>query len=98
MLQLEVYGDLVPWTAARRKGRIYYDPKDVEKKRIRWQIATQYKGELHCGPMILDFMFYFPIPKATSKIRRKQMLSGRRVRRCEKTRTFWSYGASKWSW
>lgn len=76
MLQFEIYGSLVPYAAHRNNGRFQYDPKSKEKEQIRWQIKAQHRGEPIDGAPILDFTFYFAIPKATSKIRRRQMLAG----------------------
>ena len=76
MIQLEIHGDLTPWAAPQRKGKICFDPNSKRKDQIKWQIRAQYRGELLAGATILEFTFFMPIPKATSKVRRKQMLAG----------------------
>lgn len=76
MIQLEIYGDLTPWAAPRKHGPRYYDPNSKRKDQIKWQIKAQYRGELLAGATILEFTFFLPIPKSTSKIKRKQMLNG----------------------
>lgn len=76
MIQLEVYGDLTPWAAPQKSNNRWFDPNSKRKDQIKWQIKAQYKGHLLAGATILDFTFFLPIPKSTSKIRRKQMLNG----------------------
>lgn len=76
MIYLELFGDLVPYAPPRRCGRVYFDPKSKEKDQLRWQIKAQYREQPISGAYILDFTFLFPIPKDTSKVRRKQMLMG----------------------
>jgi Holliday junction resolvase RusA-like endonuclease len=76
MIQLEIYGDLIPWAAPQKSRGRFYDPNSLRKDQIKWQIRAQYRGELLAGATILEFTFFYPIPKATSKIKRKQMLNG----------------------
>ena len=75
MIQLELYGKPVPWTASRSCGSHYYDPKAADKEVARWQIKAQYRDEPILGPVHLDFTFFIPIPKNISYIRRRQMLA-----------------------
>lgn len=55
-----------PWTAPRKKGPIFYNPKDKEKKRDIGWVKTQKIWEFY-GPVRVDMTFYMPIPKSTSK-------------------------------
>lgn len=75
MIQLELYGKPVPWTASRFCGSHYYNPKSADKETARWQIRAQYRDEPILGPIHLDFTFFIPIPKSTSYVRRRQMLA-----------------------
>jgi Holliday junction resolvase RusA-like endonuclease len=76
MIQLEVFGNPEVWTAPRIFNKRHFDPKGKQKEATRWQIRAQYREELIHGPVMLDFIFFMPIPKATSKIKRKQMING----------------------
>jgi len=75
MIQLEVYGKPEPWSAPRLGRTHAYDPKAKEKESVRWQIRSQYREELITGRVQIDMTFFFPIPKNTSCIKRKQMLA-----------------------
>lgn len=79
MIQLEVYSELCPWTAPKFGRGHAYDPKAKEKEQLKWQLRAQYRGEIMPGPIILEFTFFFPIPKNTSGIKRRQMLGGQIV-------------------
>lgn len=76
MIQLELFGDLTAWAAPRLGPHgIAYNPKSKEKELTRWQIKAIYRDNPLAGAIQLDFTFYFPIPKGTSGIRRRQMLA-----------------------
>ena len=53
-----------------------YDPSYQQKKEIQWQIKPYAPKEPLKGPLIVDIMFYLPIPKSTSKTLKTQMLNG----------------------
>lgn len=69
--------DPTPWSAAQKGRRGFYDKKAKDKEFARWQLKSQYREELICGHISLEFDFYIPIPKATSKAKRKQMIERR---------------------
>lgn len=75
MIQLEVYGKPVPWAASRAGKFHHYDPKAKDKEQARWQIKAQYNDQPYAGAVHLDFTFFFPIPKGTSSVRKRQMLN-----------------------
>lgn len=78
MILIEIPGDPIPATAPRlgRGGRVY-NSRSKENERIKWQMRAQYNREAPiAGPVRLIATFYMPIPKATSGIRRRQMLAG----------------------
>lgn len=75
MIQIELYGKPTPWAASRTNGKHHYNPKNKEKEHARWQIKAQYRDTPLTGAISLDFTFFMPIPKSTSLVKRKQMLS-----------------------
>lgn len=79
MFQFEIHAPLVPqkqtrWTCQCHKGHAY-DPSKKDKERIQWQIKPLAPGEPISGPVELTLVFFFPIPKGTSKALRTQMLN-----------------------
>jgi Holliday junction resolvase RusA-like endonuclease len=78
MIQIQIYGNPFPWTAARVcKNGHHYDPKSKEKEALRWQIKGQYRDPPVSGPVHIDITFYMPIPKSTSAAQRRQMRCGK---------------------
>jgi Holliday junction resolvase RusA-like endonuclease len=77
MIQLQIDCDPVSWSAAIKGRSGFYDKKAKEKEFARWQIKAQYRETPISGHVSLDFIFFLPIPKATSKAMRKQMLERR---------------------
>ncbi len=75
MIQLELYGKPVYWTASRFCGSHNYNSMLADKETAQWQIRAQYRDGPILGPIQLDFTFFIPIPKNTSYIRRRQMLA-----------------------
>lgn len=77
MIELKIDGVPIPWK--RPGGRtIRYDTQAKEKEKIRWKIRgdlQKIKQEMLCGPVIVRCMFFFPIPKGTSGVKRRQMLN-----------------------
>lgn len=76
MIQLELHGKPISWRASQHKGKFHYDPKQKEKEQAKWQIRAQYRDKPIEGFVNLEFIFFFPIPKSTSRIKRRQMLAG----------------------
>ena len=78
MISLDIDGEPIPWKRAGQKRLrnyvINYDTQKKDKERIRLQIREQYKGIPLEGPLRIDFWFFMPIPKSTSKKLRKQMM------------------------
>jgi Holliday junction resolvase RusA-like endonuclease len=74
MIQLHL--DCVPtsWSAPVKGKTHFYDKKAKEKEFARWQIRGQYRDIPLQGFFSLEFVFFIPIPKETSKARRVQML------------------------
>lgn len=77
MLTIEVQGIPVTWSAHQGYGRRSFNPKFKEKQYYQWQIKSQFNREHPiAGPIRLSLSFYMPIPKATSYVRKKEMLNG----------------------
>ena len=76
MVIYKVYGPPVPWAAPQRCKDSFYNPKHKEKLQVIWQLKSQVNHPPFFGPVRLDVNFYMPIPKSTSGIKRRQMLSG----------------------
>jgi Holliday junction resolvase RusA-like endonuclease len=78
MIKFELKGIPISW---KRPGHNFktgaiYDQQKVEKEQVRWCLRDRYKEEIITGPVQIDFFFYFPIPKSTSKLRVRDMLNG----------------------
>jgi Holliday junction resolvase RusA-like endonuclease len=76
MIYIEIPFDPVPWAAPRLSRHHAYDPKEKEKRAIRYIIKEQYSDEPIEGYVALFFSFVFQIPKSASKAKRAQMLQG----------------------
>lgn len=66
----------LPWKAPYVGSRGAFSPRYNEAKIIKAMIAEQYKGSLISGQLRLDFEFFMPIPKKTSKKKTILMLDG----------------------
>lgn len=80
MISIDLAGDPVPQQRPRysSRGKHFhtYDPCAEIKEKFRWQIKSQYREEPLTAPLNLTLIFYMPIPKSTSGIRKRQMLNG----------------------
>jgi Holliday junction resolvase RusA-like endonuclease len=76
MISLSLFGDPIPLKRARSSGSLHYDPQKKEKEQIKWQIRSQFRDNPIASPISLDLIFFMPIPKSTSSIRKKQMING----------------------
>ncbi len=56
--------------------KISANPSKQYKQAIQWQIRPYAPKESLKTPLIVDIMFYLPIPKGTSKLLTRQMISG----------------------
>ncbi len=79
MFQFEIHAPLAAqkqtrWTCQCHKGHAY-DPSKKEKESIQWQIKPFAPEVPIAGPVELTLVFFFPIPKGTSKALRTQMLN-----------------------
>ena len=77
MLQFEIKGIPVPWSAHQGYGRKAFNPKFKEREFYQWQIRSLFnRKEPIAGPIRLQVVYHMPIPKNTSGIKRRQMLNG----------------------
>jgi len=80
MLILEIAGNPLALKRPRfyRKGEHMgvYDSQKVEKEQIIWQLRAQFRNEPFAFPMMIDLTFFMPIPKSTSKAKKRQMVCG----------------------
>ncbi len=76
MISIEIPHAPIPWRAPYVGSKGCFSKNysiNIETKKL---IAAQYDGPLIDEAIIVDLTFYMPIPKATSKKKRLQMLSG----------------------
>lgn len=80
MISLELFGDPVAQKRPRfaRQGKFVtcYDEQARLKEGYRWQIRSQFREEPWGMPIALDLVFFMPIPKSLSKIKKRQMENG----------------------
>lgn len=80
MIHLELYGDPIPLKRPRfKRGKSFvmtYDPQAKEKEHYRWQLRGQFRNNPLKMPISLDITFFMKIPKGTSSIKSKCMISG----------------------
>jgi len=76
MIELEIFGRPEPLNSTKvaRNGH-FYNPKQKEIDKSKWQLKSQYNGELIKGAVELKVNYYFRVPKGTSCVKRKQMLA-----------------------
>lgn len=80
MIELDLYGDPIPQKRPKffRRGDHVgcYDDQIKLKQGFQWQMKSLYRGDpLEC-PLSLQITFFMPIPKSTSKVKKKQMING----------------------
>lgn len=75
MFIFEIYGDPIPQKQTRFARGIAYDPSKKEREMIQWRIKPYAPKDPLLGPVKLRLTFYFPVPKSTSGVRRRQMLN-----------------------
>jgi len=67
----------------RGKFMSVYDPQIKEKEQVRWQIRDEYREPPLTTPLRIEMLFALPIPKQTSKVRIRNMLSGEMPHMCK---------------
>ena len=76
MIVITIPLDPVPWAVPRLSRGHCYDPREKDKRAIRWLIKQQYAAEPIKDYVSLFFEFVFKPPASASKKRRIQMLDG----------------------
>jgi Holliday junction resolvase RusA-like endonuclease len=80
MISLDLYG--TPVASARPRFNFaskhaYEAPEQTKlKEGAKWQLKSQYREEPLWCPVIVDIIFFMPIPGSTSKPKKRQMLNG----------------------
>jgi len=74
---IEILGVPIPWKAPYVGTRGAYSPRSQMMHDTRQILKLQYKGPIFEEAINVDFEFNMPIPKTTSKKRRKLMLEGK---------------------
>lgn len=75
MFIIQIPYDPVPWQAAKVSKFGTYDPKEKDKRAIRYLIRQQYSGPVLDEYVNIVFMFGFSVPKSASKKKRALMLA-----------------------
>lgn len=80
MICIDLFGDPIAWKRPgfKKAGKflLSYDQQAKLKETCKWQIKSQYRNEPIACPVSLEIVFFMPIPKATSGIKKRQMLNG----------------------
>lgn len=76
MIIYEVIGPPIPWQSPKWSNGRCYNPKSLEKQQTIWQLKPQFNHPQISSAVRMDVIFFMPIPKNTSKVRRRAMLNG----------------------
>lgn len=80
MICFELFGNPVaqqrPRFARRGNHVACYDPQSKIKEGYGWQIKSQFREKPITTPLALDLIFFMPIPKSSSGIKKRQMANG----------------------
>lgn len=71
---IKIEGAPLPWKTHGGYGKRSFDPRAKEKSKIKSQVMDQYKASPYPGPVVVSYEFELPIPKGTSKVKRKKMI------------------------
>jgi Holliday junction resolvase RusA-like endonuclease len=85
-VELTIPLDPVPWAAPKLSKHRCYDPREADKRAIRFYLRDQYDGEPYEKYVSVHFFFAFEPPPSTPLKKRIQMLSGEiRPTKCDCT-------------
>jgi Holliday junction resolvase RusA-like endonuclease len=76
MTEIELPGIPLPWRAPYVGTRGSFSPRTAVMNDLRMWLRSTYTGPFFTEAINCSFYFYMPIPKATSKKKRAQMLKG----------------------
>lgn len=86
MFIVEIPYEPVPWSPSRVSKFGTYDPKEKDKRAIRYLIRQNFHEPIMEGYVHVVLMFGFSVPKSASKKKRAQMLAGEIIpTRCDCT-------------
>lgn len=75
MIQIEIPLPPVPWQAPIKGKHVFYDPKEKEKRCVRFYIRKQYDAPPLDEFVVIKFIFTFKVPKSAWKKEKEKMLS-----------------------
>jgi len=73
---IEIWGRPMPWKAPTVTKRGAYSAHSERKMQIQWQMKTLFNRTPFEGPIFLEVLYFFAVPKNTSFVKKKQMLNG----------------------
>lgn len=76
MIELHIPLQPVPWQAPKKGKYTFYDPKEKEKRCVRFYLREQYQGEPLDEFVVLLFSFNFKFPKNLTKKKREMISNG----------------------
>lgn len=76
MIVLNIPLDPVPWASPRLSRGHAYDPREKDKRAVKYLLKQQYDMPPISGYVALFFLYVFKCPKSASKKRRIEMLNG----------------------
>lgn len=80
MISIELAGNPVakkrPRFSGKGKSVVCYDEQQEIKQAFQWQIRSQFRESPLTIPLAVDLIFFMPIPKSTSGIKKRQMENG----------------------
>lgn len=78
MITLEIYGTPISQQRPRfskKTGRCF-DSQAAIKEGVKWQIKSQYREKPLSIPLFMNAIFFMPIAKSHSALKKKQMANG----------------------
>ena len=75
-IEITLHENPVAWAAPKLGRGHTYDPKEADKRAIRYLIKQQYTGEIITSYTVIEIYLYFEPPASASKKQRTLMLSG----------------------
>lgn len=76
MIELNIPLRPVPWQPSLKGKYTFYDPKEKEKRAVRFYLKEQYKGDPIDDFVVLFFSFNFKLPKKVTKKQEELIFTG----------------------
>jgi|SRR6267142_887034 len=70
MITIDIPLPPVSWEPSRKGKFTFYDPREKEKRCVRFYIREQYEGEPITDYVVINLQFLFEVPKSYSKKKR----------------------------